>query len=483
MTSQSLKSQATKGMLWNAIDNFAVKAGQFIISIILARLLLPADFGLIGMLAIFIGISESLINSGMSTALVQKINRTEVDFSTVFVFNFLVSTFIYVILFFSAPLIADFYSMPQLVLLTRVLTLNIIINSLALVQISMLTISLDFRTMAKVNIIAVVLGGGLAIFFAYRGWGVWALVYQNLARAAIAVIMLFLLSKWKPSIKFSKASFKSLFGFGSKLLGAGLIATLFNNIYKVIIGKAYQARALGYYTQAFLIADYSAGTISSILQKVTFPVLASLQNDEKRMVSVYRRILGMTSFFIFPFMTLIALLADPFVRLFLTEKWLPIVPLLQWLCFARVIYPISAINMNILNAKGRSDLFLKVDLSKIPIIIIALIVTIPLGIKAVVIGHVVTSFIAFFINAYMPGRLFSYGALEQIKDMLPKILITFVMALIVYACIFYIQTPLNKLMVGGFSGVLSYYLISSLTKVREAIELEYIIKKFFKRVM
>lgn len=461
-------------MFWSAVERLSIQAGQFAISIVLARLLLPSDFGLIGMLAIFIALSQSIIDSGMGSALVQKVDRTDVDYSTVFVFNFAISTLIYLVLFLAAPFIAQFYAAPKLEILTRILCLNIIINSLSLVQNTRLTINLDFKTMAKVNFSSVITSGILAIILAYRGYGVWALVFQNIFRSVVATVMLWRLSKWKPSVKFSKESFKSLFGFGAKLLGAGLIATFFQNIYKVIIGKAYSSKTLGYYTQAFNFAEMTAGTVTSILQKVTYPILATIRNDETRLVSVYRRMLGMTSFFILPSMTLLALLADPLVRFFLTEKWLPTIPLLQWLCFARIIYPISAINMNILNAKGRSDLFFKVDISKLPMTLIALIITIPLGIEAVVIGHVVTSFIAFFINAYLPGKLFGYGALAQLKDMRLKIVATISMALLVYLSIVHINLPLVKLVVGGATGILGYFIVSMLLRVEEVNEVKII---------
>ncbi len=480
MTTPSLKSKATKGILWNAVEKFSVQAGSFVIGIVLARILIPEDFGLIGMLSIFIAISQSFIDSGMGAGLIQKKNRTEIDFSTVFVFNFLVSTLFYVVLFFSAPLIADFYNTPQLVLLTRVLTINIIINSLAIVQRTRLTINIDFKTIAKVNVVSVISGGVFGVYFAYNGFGVWALVIQNLIRTSITVIMFWVLSKWKPSLLFSKQSFKELFGFGSKLLIAGLYAQTLNNIYNITIGKAYSSSELGFYTRAKTFAETSAGTVTGILQQVTFPILASLQDDKKRLVSVYRRLIKMTAFFIFPVMTLLALLADPFIRLLLTEKWMPAVPLLQWMCFARIFYPISIINMTILSAIGRSDLFLKVDLSKLPLIVLALIITIPLGVKAMVIGHVVTSGISFFINAYLPGRLFGYGPISQLKDMIPVFISTAVMALVVFTLTSLLENPLLKLVVGGGGGFGIFFLISYMQKIKELKELNIFIKKIVK---
>jgi O-antigen/teichoic acid export membrane protein len=481
MTYSSLKSQATKGMLWSALDKFAVQAGQFVIGIVLARLLMPEDFGLIGMLSVFIAISQTFIDSGMGSGLVQKKDRTSHDYSTVFVFNLGVSVAFYLILFFTAPLIARFYSMPQLEILTKVLSLNIIINSLAIVQRTKLTIGIDFKTLAKVNVASVFISGIVAVYFAYAGFGVWALVIQNLTKALVSVFMLWFLSRWAPSLIFSKKSFKSLFGFGSKLLIAGLYARSLQEVYNITIGKVYLAAELGYYTRAKGFVDVTNGTITSILHQVTYPILASLQGEKERMVSVYSRLIRMTAFFVFPAMTLLALLADPFVRLLLTEKWLPAVVLIQWMAFARFFYPISAINMNILNAVGRSDLFLKVDLSKFPLVILALFITIPLGVKAVVIGHVATSFISFFINAYMPGKLFGYGAFKQLKDMVPIFIATGIMALLVFFSIFFIESNLLKLIVGLVVALSTYLLATKMLRVKEFAEFKELISKVLTR--
>jgi O-antigen/teichoic acid export membrane protein len=477
MTKSSLKAKTTKGMIWSAIDKFAAKAGQFVIGIVLARLLMPEDFGLIGMLSIFIAISQSFIDSGMGSGLIQKKNRTDTDFSTVFLFNLTVSVVFYLVLFFTAPLIAGFYEMPQLVLLTRVLSINIIISSLAIVQRSKLTINIDFKTIAKVNVASIFAGGTVAMVLAYIGWGVWALVVQRLVSSLVSTGMFWLLSKWQFTILFSRQSFKELFGYGSKLLLAGLYAQTMHEIYNITIGKAYSASELGYYTRARAFAEMTAGTITAILHQVTFPVLASLQDDKERMVSVYSRLIRMSAFFVIPAMTLLSLLSEPLVRLLLTDKWIPVIVLLQWMSFARIFYPISVINMNILNAVGRSDLFLKVDLSKFPIAISALIITIPLGVKAIVIGHVVTSFIAFFINAYLPGKMFGYGPIKQLKDMLPVFIATGIMATLVIAVNSLIDDLWIKLIAGGFLGLLSYIFVSNLFKSEELKEVKTLLLK------
>lgn len=476
----SLKTSAASGIFWSAVEKFSVQAGQVVIFIVLARLLMPEDFGLIGMLAIFIAVSQTFIESGMGRGLIQKQDRTPADFSTVFVFNFLVSLGLYVILFLTAPLIADFYNQPQLVSLTRILTINLVINSLAIVQRSKLMIDIDFKSLARINFVSVVLSGAVGIACAYTGFGVWSLVIQNLVRSIISVVLFWMATSWKPSFVFSKDSFDKLFGYGSKLLLASLYAQIFQNIYKIAIGRAYSAADLGFYDRAKHFAELSAGTVGAILNQATFPILASLQHDQKRMVSAYRRLIRMTAFVIFPTMTLLALLAEPLILLLLTEKWLPAVVLLQLMCFARVLYPISSLNMNILNATGRSDLFLKVDLSKFPLIVLALVITVPLGVKAMVVGHVVTTGIAFFINAFLPGRMYGYGAIKQLKDMTPFIIATVIMAGVVFFLTSLIDSLLLKLVAGAITGITTYLLVSWIFRVKEIDEIKELAGKVLK---
>jgi teichuronic acid exporter len=456
----SLKSLASKGIFWSAVEKFSVQGSQFIIAIILARLLVPADFGLIGMLAIFIAIAQTFVDGGMGLGLVQRKKRTRHDFSTVFVFNFVVSCFFYVLLFITAPYIADFYETPALINVTRVIGLNIIIGSLAIVQRTKLTIDLDFKTLAKVNIIAVILSGICSIYLAYTGSGVWSLVYRQLISSTVTVLLLWYFSRWKASLFFSLKSFKDLFGYGSKILAAGVYAKVFQNIYNIAIGKAYSA---------------------GILQQVTFPILATLQEDQDRMISVYKRLIRMTAFLIFPTMTILAVLAEPLVILFIGEKWLPTVPLLQWFCFSRVWSPIGGLNLNVLNANGRSDLFLKVDLSKAPIVIVVLIITIPMGIEAMVIGQVISSFISFFINAYMPGKLYGYGAFSQIKDIWPMIVASAITAFFTYLSITITDILFLKLILGGITAIISYFGICYVFKIQELYEIKILLLKLRKK--
>jgi O-antigen/teichoic acid export membrane protein len=470
----SLKVKATRGIIWNALEKLSVQGSQFIIGIVLARLLVPSDFGLMGMLTIFIVLSQTFVDSGMGSGLIQRQNRSEKDFSTVFIFNFGISAFFYLLLFITAPYISRFYNVPELVIITRVLGISLIINSFAIVQRSRLTISLDFKTLAKINITSIIISGIIAVYFAYTGFGVWSLVIRQILNSGISVILLWYFSRWKPSFVFSKQSFKNLFGYGSKLLAQGIYAQTLQNIYNITIGKYYSTSDLGYYTQAKQLVEITAGTISNILQQVTFPILSSLQDDKERMVLVYRRLIKMTSFFILPAMTILSLLSEPLILVFLGEKWRFAIPLLQWMSFARIFFPLSVLNMSILNAYGRSDLFLKVDLSKGPIIIIALIITIPISVKAIVIGHVITAFVAFFINAYLPGKLFGYGAMSQLKDIWPIFVTTTITAIFVYLVTVFIDVQLFKLILGGITALIVYLLVSYIAKIEalnEVIEL------------
>ena len=476
VSKQSLKEKATTGFIWNAAERFSVTFGQFVIGIVLARLLMPEDFGLIGMLSIFIAISQVFIQSGMGKGLIQKQDRTDKDYSTVFIFNLVVSTVCYGILFVTAPLIAEFYEMPTLIPLTRVLGLNLIINALAVVQRTKLEIDVDFKTLAKVNVVALFIGGGLGISAALYDYGVWALVIKTITISVVTVAGLWSIGNWSLSLVFSVESFKKLFGYGSKLLAAGIYAKSLQEIYNLVIGKAYTASELGFFVQAKTLSNKPASLLHSVLQKVSFPIFTSLQHDEKKMVHVFRRMIKMSAFITFPAMTLLAILAEPIILLLLTDKWLPAVPLLQWLCFAKIMFPIGAINLNMLNAIGRSDLFLKVDLSKFPLIIGALIITIPISVEAVVIGQFVTAMISYFINAYMPGRLFGYGALEQIRDIIPMIMNTIFMAFFTLLSIYFISGDLSKIIVGITVASFSYLLLSYMLKLNELNEIVNVVR-------
>lgn len=453
---QSVKKELTNGVLWNFIEKVLMEGAQFVIGIILARLLMPSDFGLIGMLAIFIAISNVLIDGGFAKALIQKKDCQEIDYSTAFVTNLAMSVIIYLFLFLSAPLIASFYHESKLIYLTRVLALNFVLVSLNIVQRAKLMSKVDFKSLAKIRVTAVMIGGAGGVIMAYMGFGVWSLVGQTMCNTLVQIIMFPFFSKWKFSLRFSKDSFKQLFGFGSKLMITGVYSVIINNISTICIGRAYSSTKLGFYTRASQFSQLISFTVNDVLGTVTFPVLSHLQDDKDHMVSVYRKVLYLTAMIIFPIMVLCTLLAKPIILILLTEKWLPCVVLMQWLFLARMFTPLSSVNMNILNAVGRSDLYMKLDFSKAPLIILNLVITIPLGVEAICIGSFLVSFICFYINAYLPGRMFGYGAWQQIKDWRYILLSLLIMTILVYTFIYFVENIWLQLFVGGMIGVIVY---------------------------
>jgi len=453
---QSVRSQLLHGVAWNFIEKVLMRGASFIIGIILARLLSPSDFGLIGMLAIFVAISNVFIEGGLAKALIQRKDCQDIDFSTAFVANVGMSLMIYVVLFLTAPLIADFYDEPILTDITRILSLNFVLGSFNIVQRAKLMANVDFKSLAQINVISTIVSGIVGIAMAYYGWGVWSLVGQTLCSTIVLLLLFPFYSKWRPSIKFSPNSFRQLFGFGSKLMATGVYSVILNNISTICIGRFYKSNQLGFYTRASQFSEIISSTMFDVLGNVTFPVLSHLQDDREKLVSVYRKSLFITAMLIFPLMILCALLSRPMVIILLTEKWLPCVVLMQWLFLARMFTPLSAINMNILNAIGRSDLFMKLDFSKAPLILIVLAITIPISVEAITIGSFCISFICFFINAYLPGRLFGYGAINMIRDWRDIFLSLGAMVLAVLTFLHFVTDIWLQLFGGGIIGVVVY---------------------------
>ena len=312
--SESLKGKTAKGVLWSSVERFSTQGVQFVIMIVMARLLTPKDYGLIGMLAIFLAVSQSLIDSGFSQALIRKQHRTETDNSTVFYFNLAVGVILYLLLFLSAPWVADFYDTPELTAVMRVVCLGVIINSLAVVQRALLTVNIDFKTQAKASFSAALISGCTGIVLAYSGHGVWALVVQQLLNLGINTGLLWLFSSWRPKRLYSWQSFHELFAFGSKLLASGLLGTLYNNVYTIVIGKLFSAGNLGHYTRAQHFAEFPSSNLTGIMQRVTYPVLCSIQDDDKRLEKVYRKFLKLSAFVVFPLMLGLSAVARPFIR-------------------------------------------------------------------------------------------------------------------------------------------------------------------------
>lgn len=475
--SDSLKQKATKGVLWSAIERFSVQGVQFFIMIIMARLLTPADYGLIGMLSIFLAISQSLIDSGFSQALIRKQDRTEIDNSTVFYFNIVVSVILYIILFASAPFIADFYNIPELCIITRVVSISIVINSLTIVQRTILIIRIDFKTQAKVSFISTIASGIIGIYLAHSGHGVWALVYQTLINSISAALMFWIMSKWRPNQQFSWKSFHELFSFGSKLMISALIEIIYQNINPIIIGKFFSASDLGYYTRAHHFSTFPSSNITGILQRVSYPILSEIQNDMNRISTIYRKFLKLSAFIIFPLMVGLSAIAYPLINLIIGEKWIFCAELLQIVCFSMMWYPIHAINLNLLQVKGRSDLFLRLEIIKKIACILIICISVPFGIVALCYGGVISSIICLIINTYYTGKFINVGFIKQMHDLLPTLSLSIFMFITVLYTTHLVSNPLLQLLLGIIIGGVIFIGGSYILKFSELKEVLSIIKK------
>lgn len=467
----NLKQRTITGLKWSAIERFSAQGISFVISIIIARILSPADYGVIGMITIFIGVSYVFINSGFGSALIQNQSRNEKDFSTVFWYSLVASFFFYLLLFFAAPWIAMFFKTPILLPITRVVGLNIIIGSLSIIHSTKLTIAIDFKTQTKISLIAVFITGILGIVMAYQGFGVWALVCQGLAASFITTISLWLYIRWKPRWIFSFESFKELFGYGSKLMLSGLLDTIYSNIYQLVIGKKYNATDLGYYSRALGLVQLPSITLTGVIQRVTFPVLCEIQHDSQRLTENYRRLLKMTAFIIFPIMAFLVALGEPLVRVLLTDKWLPTVPYMQVLSISYMFYPIHAINLNLLAVKGRSDLFLRLEIIKKIMITLVLFVSVPFGILVMCYGSIITSVIGLAINTYYTGTLIQYGFLKQINDLKKSVLVALLAGVAAFLPSMYFTNLLLQLLVGGTIGAIMLIGCALLLKMEELSEI------------
>lgn len=456
MATDSLKQKTTKGLFWSSVERFSNQGMSFFFSVILARMLAPSDFGIIAMITIFFAVAQSFVDSGFSNALVRKTDRREEDFSTCFYFNIGVGIIAYIVLFLIAPLVASFYNQPILSPIIRITGLGVVLNSLCVVQQALFTIKIDFKSQAKVTLSATIISGIVGVVLAYQGYGVWALVWQGVVLSLVRMGLLWLMSKWRPKAGFSKDSFHYLFGYGSKLLASGLLDTIYNNIYPIVIGKFYSPAQLGNYSRALSFAQLPSSNITSILQRVTFPVLSTIQDDIPRLQANYRRLLKLSAFIIFPLMTGLAAVAFPMIRLILTPKWEGCSLYLQIICFALMWYPIHAINLNLLQVKGRSDLFLHLEIIKKIVGVCIMCITIPLGITAMCIGMVASSLISLFINTYYTGKLINIGCLKQMRDLTPIFINSLIMGGIVYFSIQISDNDILQLSLSIIVGVLSY---------------------------
>ena len=467
-----LKDKAISGVKWNAIGRFSTQGVNFIIGLILARLLSPSDYGVVGMVGIFFAIAQTFIDSGFGSALIRKNDCTDTDYSTAFYFNVIVGLVCCILLWIASPLIANFFNTPILKDLVKVMSLNMFVSSFAIVHGTKLTHAVDFKSQSIVNLLTAVLSGTMGIFMAYKGFGVWSLVFQQLIATVLRVVLLVAITKWFPKRLFSKASFKYLFNFGSKILTASILHTIYANMTTLIIGKFYTAKDLGYYSRGESLATYPSTNITGLLQSVTYPVLSKIQDDDEHLIQSYRKLISMTSLVIFFGMFLLAALAKPLIVTLLTDKWLDAVIYLQIFCFAYMFDHICALNLNILYVKGYSNLVLKLEVIKKTISISMILAAVPFGVMAICIARALYTQIAVVINTYYTGKLFGLGYVKQVKDF-SKYLIYSIIAVIPAFLITLINVHNVVQLIAGcaFACLIYYMLLHNDAYLKELIAL------------
>lgn len=458
----NLKQKTKKGLYWSAASNFANQGMRFVFGLILARLLSPDAYGVIGMLGVFMCVVQVFIDCGFSQALIAKQDRTQTDFSTEFFFNVGVGVLGYAILFIAAPFVATFYNMPILSPILRVIGLGVIINSLCVVQSAQFSIRLDFKTPAKLGVTTNLFSGVVGIILAYFGWGVWALVFQQVAGGVLNALMLWILAGWRPTLEFSKDSFRYLWNYGSKVLVSSLIQQVYDNLYPLVIGKFYNARQLGLYSRAQGFVSLPSTNLSGILGNVTFPILSKISNDKERLVAIYRKMMRTAAFIVFPLMMGLCAVSSPLIKMLLNEQWYDCIILCKLLCLALLWQPLSFIHLSILKVVGRTDILLKLEIYKRGVGIVSIFATIPFGVVGMCVGFIMWYVYCFILNTYYTSRVLNVPILSQIHDILPILINAIVMGIAVYFITMLYVNVYVQFVVGVTLGVIIYYLTSKL---------------------
>lgn len=480
---ESLKHKTVKGVGWSAIDNVAQYGVTFIVSIVLARLLSPDDYGLIGLIGIFTAVCNTFINAGFTTALIRKKNATDDDYNTVFIVNLGISLLLYAIVFFCSPLIAGFFQREELVWLTRVSSFGMILGALSLVQQTRLTKRIDFKSQTKITITASISSGILGILLAFLNFGVWALVAQALSSQLIRTALLWHVNKWIPQLNFSKNSFHELFGFGWKMMVSGCIDTVWKELYQFVVGTFYSPATLGQYTRAKHFSQLLSSNLTSVVQRVTYPVLSSIQDNKTRMASAYRRMIKTTMFVTSISCFFLGAVSEPLIHCLIGAKWHDAAIYLPLICINGSTYPLHAINLNMLQVQGRSDLFLGLEIIKKIIAVGPLLIGAFWGIIPMLLASIVTNFIAYFLNSKYSGKLLGYSSWMQLKDIAPS----YGIALLVFVSVFFLKylsfsywviLPLQF-----FIGIVVFFVTCQYSKIEEYKAMKNITRMFFVKLL
>lgn len=482
MAEGSLKNKTVKGVAWSGIDNVVQIGVVFVVSIVLARLLTPDDYGLIGIITIFTTICQTLINGGFSSALIRKKDIKEDDYNTVFIVNLVMSLLLYGVVYLCSPMIADFFHREELVELTRVTSLGIIIVALAIVQQAQLTKRIDFKTQTKITLISSLTSGAIGIGLALLGYGVWALVAQGLSNQTIRSLLYWIYNKWIPKLRFSKNSFHELFGFGWKMMLSGLLDTIWKDLYQVVVGKFYSSATLGQYTRAKQFSTLFSSNLTNVIQRVTYPVLSNIQDDKSRMVLAYRRIIKTTMFVTAISMLFVAAISEPLLYCLIGPKWHEAAIYLPLICISGSTYPLQAINQNMLQVQGRSDLYLGIDIVRKIVALWPLSIGVFVGILPMLYTNILTAIIAFFLNSYYSGKFLGYSSWMQLKDIAPSYGLATLIAICVYffkylPISFWVILPMQIIL-----GVIVFFVFCQKTKMEEYVEMKGILSPYLKKI-
>lgn len=476
MAEQSLKDKTVKGTFWSAADTFLAQGVAFVVGIVLARLLTPEEYGLIGIVTIFTTVMLGVVDSGFSNALIRKKHVTKEDYNTLFIFNLVISIALFSLLFICAPWISRFFERPQLVELIRVMGLILILQALSIVQNTILTKRIDFKTKTKASVISAVISGVIGIAMALAGFGVWSLVAQQLSRQSFYSVLLWVFNKWWPTFKLNIESLTYMWGFGWKLLVSGLLDNVWKELYQVVVGKFYSPAALGQYTRSRQYASLFSSNLTVIVQRVTYPVLAEIQNDQERMLNGYRRIIKTSMFITAILMLSMGAVAEPLIYCLIGPQWHQAATFLPLICISMSLYPLHAINLNLLQVQGRTDIFLYLEVIKKVLAIGPICLGIFISIYWMLIGSIITGIISFFLNSYYTGKKLGYSSWMQLKDVAPSYGIASTVAFSVWflkylSLSYWIVLPIQVLV-----GLLVLMMLCTLFKPIEYIEVVDIIK-------
>lgn len=464
MYENQIQKKVVHNLFWRFAERSGAQIVSFVVSLILARLLLPEDYGTVALITVFTNILQVFVDSGMANALIQKKDADDLDFSTAFWFNIFLCSIIYFLLFIVSPLIAKFYDNIELTKITRVLGITILISGLKNVQQAYVSRKLIFKKFFFATLLGTLSSAILGIYLAYKGYGVWALIVQQLTNTIVDTMMLWILVPWRPHFLFSFSRFKILFSFGWKLLVSGLIDTIYNNLRQLIIGKMYSTADLAYYNKGKQFPEIIITNIDTSINSILFPVMSNVQDEKSNVKHIMRRSIKVSSFVIWPFLVGLIVIADPLVRIILTDKWLPIIPYLRIFCLTFALWPIHTVNLNAINALGRSDIFLILEIIKKGIGIAVLILTMWHGPLIMAWSMLFIGVISVFINSFPNNKLLNYSLLEQLKDILPNMILSAVMGVFVYLLVYVPICDLLKVLIQIAAGIMIYILLAKFTK-------------------